>query len=93
VSQPVNKDTLEENKYVHSLLVEGGEYQKTPHFRPENIAEGTCALVLSLTGDVNKADSKAIDFGCDTEFMIDLMKDRFGEVHGVDNRNAWSEKS
>jgi SAM-dependent methyltransferase len=87
VSQPVNQETLEANKYVHSLLVETGEYQRSPHFRPENIAK-VRALVVSLTADVNKAESRAIDFGCGTGFMIDLMKDRFGEVHGVDITQA-----
>jgi SAM-dependent methyltransferase len=87
VSQPVNQETLEANKYVHSLLVETGEYQRSPHFRPENIAK-VHALVVLLTADVNKAESRAIDFGCGTGFMIDLMKDRFGEVHGVDITQA-----
>lgn len=87
MSRPVNEDTLEANKYVHSLLVKTGEYQKSPHFRPENIAK-VRALVLSIAGDLDQADSKAIDFGCGTGFMIDLMKDRFGEVHGVDITQA-----
>jgi SAM-dependent methyltransferase len=87
MSQPVNQETLDANKYVHSLLVETGEYQRSPHFRPENIAK-VHALVVLLTADVNKAESRAIDFGCGTGFMIDLMKDRFGEVHGVDITQA-----
>lgn len=83
MSQPDKKRTLEANQYVHSQLVEAGEYQKSPHFRPENKAK-VRALVLSLAAGVSEPDSKAIDFGCGTGFMIDLMKDLFGEVHGVD---------
>ncbi|KQH80908.1 hypothetical protein AO501_29275 [Mycobacterium gordonae] len=87
MSQSVKKDTLEANKYVHSMLVEAGEYQKSPHFRPENIAK-VRALVVSLTGEMDSAASRVVDFGCGTGFMIDLMKDRFGEVHGVDITQA-----
>lgn len=87
MSQPVNRETLEANKYVHSLLVETGEYQRSPHFRPENIAK-VRALVVSLTKDVDTSASSAIDFGCGTGFMIDIMKDRFSEVHGVDITQA-----
>lgn len=87
MSQPVNRDTLEANKYVHSLLVETGEYQKSPHFRPENIAK-VRDLVVSLTEDVDASVSTAIDFGCGTGFMINIMKDRFREVHGVDITQA-----
>ena len=80
-------DTLEANKYVHSLLVEAGEYQKSPHFRPENLGK-VRSLVLSLTENMASEHAKAIDFGCGTGFMIDLMKDRFAEVHGVDITQA-----
>ena len=27
---------LESNRYVHAFLVEKDEYNKSPHFRPEN---------------------------------------------------------
>lgn len=77
------QETLKANKYVHTLLVTGGEYQKSPHFLPENRAK-VRAMLLSLTADMDKADSKAIDFGCGTGFMLDLLKDQFSEVHGVD---------
>lgn len=80
-------DTLEANKYVHAKLVESGEYQKSPHFRPENIAK-VRELVTELTSHISARESKAIDFGCGTGFMIDLMKDRFGEIHGVDITQA-----
>lgn len=87
MNRPVSNETLEANKYVHSLLVETGEYQKSPHFRPENIAK-VRGLVLSLTGAISKEGSRAVDFGCGTGFMIDLIKDRFTEVHGVDITQA-----
>ncbi|KUI15636.1 hypothetical protein AU192_07160 [Mycobacterium lehmannii] len=87
MSQHDNQETLEANRYVHSVLVETGEYQKSPHFRPENIAK-VRDLILTLTADIESVDSRAIDFGCGTGFMIDLMKDRFGEIHGVDITQA-----
>lgn len=76
--------TLKANIEVHASLANAGEYQKSPHFRPENIKK-VRGLLASATNDVPvAAEAKAIDFGCGTGFIIDLIKDRFSEVHGVD---------
>lgn len=79
------EEALEANIYVHSFLANSGEYQKSPHFRPENIAK-VRAILTRITADIpaRSADAKAIDFGCGTGFIINLIHERFTEVHGVD---------
>ena len=78
------EEALKANIYVHSFLANAGEYEKSPHFRPENRAK-VRGIVEKLTSHLKgKADTKALDFGCGTGFMIDLIHDRFTEVHGVD---------
>lgn len=76
--------TLEANKLVHAFLVASGEYQRSPHFRPENIAR-VDAVVDRLCARLRPASpSRAVDFGCGTGFMIDRIWQRFDEVHGID---------
>lgn len=73
---------LESNRYVHAFLVEKDEYNKSPHFRPENkrkvrnIIQGIC--------DSLPQRQRMIDFGCGTGFVIALSHDLFTEVVGVD---------
>ena len=74
---------LDANIKVHSALVNAGEYQKSPHFRKENI-EKVQAIISSICQKIPKENSKAIDFGCGTGFMIDIINGYFEEVHGVD---------
>ncbi len=76
--------TLEANKFVHSFLANSGEYQKSPHFRPEN-QDKVRNIVKRICKPLDKSSKlKAIDFGCGTGFMIELIKNDFSEVHGVD---------
>jgi ubiquinone/menaquinone biosynthesis C-methylase UbiE len=75
-------EAIKANIYVHALLANTGEYNKSPHFRPEN-QEKVRSNLLRLTAECLQKD-KVIDFGCGTGFMIHLMHDLFGEVHGVD---------
>ena len=76
--------TLRANIQVHAYLANAGEYQKSPHFRPEN-QDKIRSILLRLTADLPRQTvSKVIDFGCGTGFLIDLMHDLFTEVHGVD---------
>lgn len=85
VSKITREQALEANIYVHSYLANSGEYQKSPHFRPENIAK-VRAIIARLTANLppRAAKAKAIDFGCGTGFIINLVHERFAEVHGVD---------
>ena len=78
------EEAIKANIYVHSFLANAGEYNKSPHFRPEN-QEKVRGILLRLTENVReRTNTKAIDFGCGTGFMIHLMRDLFTEVHGVD---------
>ena len=75
-------EAIKANIYVHAFLANSGEYNKSPHFRPEN-QEKVRNVLLRLTAACREK-IRAIDFGCGTGFMIHLMHDLFGEVHGVD---------
>lgn len=81
-------EALKANIHVHAQLANTGEYNKSPHFRPEN-QEKVRKIILRLLGnrDLTQAktpSTKAIDFGCGTGFIIHLVRDLFTEVHGVD---------
>lgn len=84
-NQTGDSRTLEANRLVHSFLATSGEYNQSPHFRPENqnkvrgIIEG---LVNSL--DFDESDKRALDFGCGTGFVIHLAHDLLAEIHGID---------
>ena len=75
-------EAIKANIHVHAYLANAGEYNKSPHFRPEN-QEKVRNILLRLTAGCSERQ-KAIDFGCGTGFMIHLMRDLFDEVHGVD---------
>lgn len=84
INEKNNQQTLDANIYVHTFLANTGEYQKSPHFRPENKAK-VRAIIERITQNLLSAKPrKAIDFGCGTGFVIDLMRDKFDEIHGVD---------
>lgn len=75
---------VEANKKVHSLLVNAGEYQKSPHFNEENINKVTNIVKTILNNLELDSTLKAVDFGCGTGFMINIIHKYFDEVHGVD---------
>ncbi|GGB10514.1 class I SAM-dependent methyltransferase [Agarivorans gilvus] len=75
-------ETLEANKIIHTALVTSGAYQKSPHFKPEN-QKKVRQIIKSLSKDLGN-ESKLIDFGCGTGFILNLSKDLFSELHGVD---------
>lgn len=79
----INRDeALEANIYVHAFLANTGEYNKSPHFLPEN-QEKVRKILLRLSS-LCKDKNKAVDFGCGTGFIIHMVHDLFKEVHGVD---------
>ncbi len=79
-----DRETLEANIYVHSELAKTGEYNRSPHFRKEN-QQKVRKILERLVGNQSwTGNTKAIDFGCGTGFLIHLMRDLFEEVHGVD---------
>jgi SAM-dependent methyltransferase len=86
------ESTLDANRYVHSTLVETGEYQRSPHFRPENVRK-VRGWLENIAADIPGLSSgKAIDFGCGTGFMIDRLQGLVGQIHGIDTTRAMIEK-
>jgi ubiquinone/menaquinone biosynthesis C-methylase UbiE len=83
-NQLTKEEIIKANIYVHSFLANAGEYNKSPHFKPENQEKVRNILMRLTAGLENNSAAKAIDFGCGTGFMIHLMADLFLEVHGVD---------
>jgi len=81
-SNITEEDAIKANIYVHASLANSGEYNKSPHFLPENQAK-VRGILERLVRDCQER-RKVIDFGCGTGFMIHLMHDLFEEVHGVD---------
>jgi ubiquinone/menaquinone biosynthesis C-methylase UbiE len=75
---------IEANIYVHRQLVSTGEYARSPHFRPENKLH-VRRLLESIVRSYNGGRPwRAIDFGCGTGFIIDLMHDLVDQIDGVD---------
>ena len=81
-----NKRVLDANIEVHSALANAGEYNKSPHFLPENREKVRNKLSALFNSKPITADqgSKLLDLGCGTGFIIDLAKDIVDEIHGVD---------
>ncbi|MBT8353053.1 MAG: class I SAM-dependent methyltransferase [Xanthomonadales bacterium] len=79
------KVVLDANIRVHSALANSGEYNRSPHFLPENqrkirqILESICSEHFDST-----PSGKLLDMGCGTGFIINLAHDLFETVHGLD---------
>jgi ubiquinone/menaquinone biosynthesis C-methylase UbiE len=77
-------EVIEANIEVHTRLA--GVYNETePQFRPENLAK-VRAVLCRLRGECS--GGKLLDIGCGTGFVINLARDLFDEVHGVDVTQA-----
>jgi ubiquinone/menaquinone biosynthesis C-methylase UbiE len=77
-------EALTANIYIHSFLANAGEYEKSPHYLPENRSK-VRGIINRLTSHLSGSpNTKAIDFGCGTGFMIDMIHGCFTEVHGID---------
>lgn len=70
---------VEANKIVFNKVAK--TYNQTePHFFPENQVK-----VRKILEELRKnTGSKLLDLGCGTGFIINLAKDLFDEIHGVD---------
>lgn len=80
-------DVLGANVIVHSKMADTYN-EREPHFRPENKEKvrGVLKRLRDRTGPI------LLDVGCGTGFIIDLAKDIFDEIHGVDITEAMLEK-
>lgn len=72
-------DIMQANITVHTKMV--NSYNAEPHFRPENQAK-VSRVLADLRAETK--GSKLLDLGCGTGFIINLAKDLFAEIHGVD---------
>lgn len=82
------KDAIDANIQVHSAMAD--KYNEVePHFRPESIQR-----VKSILANINKNNtvSKALDLGCGTGFMINLLKEFTTEIVGVDVTQAMMDR-
>jgi ubiquinone/menaquinone biosynthesis C-methylase UbiE len=72
------------NIEVHAALANSGEYNRSPHFNPENQAKVRAILeeVVGLSPGKNK--SRLLDMGCGTGFIIHLVVDLVAQIEGVD---------
>lgn len=77
-------EIIKANIEVHSKLAK--DYTSSePHFRPENIAKVTKIFKDFTNG---KPKNKALDLGCGTGFMVNILKTLYPEVTGVDVTQA-----
>ncbi len=82
------KDAISANIEVHSAMA--SEYNKVePHFRPESI-ERVDNIIKDLVA--THQVEKALDLGCGTGFMINILKNYSSEILGVDVTQAMLDK-
>ena len=78
------KDVLDANIEVHSALANSGEYNKSPHFRKENQENVKNVLKNLVNRSPCKENSRLLDMGCGTGFIINLAKDLVAQIDGID---------
>jgi SAM-dependent methyltransferase len=76
----LNSIVIEANKKVHSSLILSGEYQKSPHRKPE-ATRRVQSLLASLDGLSNAVDH--LDIGCGDGFIFECSP-KFWKKYGVD---------
>lgn len=77
-------DVVTANVAVHSAMA-ATYNEREPHFRPENQQK-----VRGVLEDMSRATNRGrlLDFGCGTGFIINLAKDLFDSIDGVDITQA-----
>lgn len=82
------KEAIQANIEVHSAMAD--EYNIVePHFREESVSR-----VQGIIGDLKSKHTidKALDLGCGTGFMINILKNHCSEILGVDVTKAMMDK-
>jgi ubiquinone/menaquinone biosynthesis C-methylase UbiE len=79
----MHSEVIKANIDVHTMMADTYN-SKEPHFRPENRAK----VRANLEALKAKGGDKLLDIGCGTGFIIDLAKDLFPEIRGVDVTQA-----
>lgn len=75
----MNNKVIEANIEVHSKMA--NSYHNEPHFRPEN-QEKVRNRIIKLQQKINAKN--LLDVGCGTGFILNIAKDLFEDLHGVD---------
>jgi 2-polyprenyl-3-methyl-5-hydroxy-6-metoxy-1,4-benzoquinol methylase len=86
------QQAVEANIKVHTALVD--DYNNGPHFNMENKVL-VRSIILEIQKELIKKNGtslKLLDMGCGTGFIIDLSKDLFSEVYGIDATEAMLKK-
>ena len=81
-------EVIDANIAVHSALAEVYERDE-PHFRPENKAKVSRRLADLAA---RFGSQSLLDLGCGTGFIIDLARDHFKSIRGVDVTPAMLER-
>ena len=81
---PLASDVVRSNIAVHTRMADS-YVRDEPHYRPENRAKVRANLVriAEQTGT-----GRMLDIGCGAGFVIDLARDLFDEIHGIDPTRA-----
>lgn len=82
-SHPLS-DVVNANVTVHSAMA-ATYNEREPHFRPENQRK-VREVLQSISAQTNRG--KLLDLGCGTGFVINLAKDLFDTIDGVDITRA-----
>ncbi len=83
MERQIHSDVIKANIDVHTLMADTYN-DKEPHFRPENKAK----VRLNLEALKAAGGNRLLDIGCGTGFIIELAKDLFSEIHGIDVTQA-----
>jgi ubiquinone/menaquinone biosynthesis C-methylase UbiE len=79
----MDQKIVDANILVHTAMAATYDTSE-PHFKPENKA----VVRKHLQHLRSKTGPKLLDVGCGTGFVINLARDLFGEIHGVDITQA-----
>jgi SAM-dependent methyltransferase len=84
VRDPALTQVVQSNIEVHTRMADAYAREE-PHYRVENQAKVKANLlaIAERTGS-----ERMLDIGCGAGFVIDLMRDTFAEIHGIDATRA-----
>lgn len=83
----MNNQIIEANIEVHTKMA--GSYNEEPHFKQEN-QDKVKQRIIELKKSCNAKN--LIDIGCGTGFVLNIAKDLFDEMYGIDITQAMLDK-
>jgi ubiquinone/menaquinone biosynthesis C-methylase UbiE len=78
------EDVIKANQYIHAELVRTGNYNKSPHFLPENQLRVSMIIKKLVALLPNNKENHLLDIGCGTGFIISIAHSHFKEIYGID---------